>query len=389
MNFVTYYQSLNESCSRTVNEVIITDPSLSLNYKNYEKDYDIAALLSGEAKVSLEADRLLSETDFEDYVSRMVKYYEKGIRLFRIKDLGLLHFFDAEIKKGHFSELKFILNLESGHHNLASIEFYENTFGPILERLLISTEIPFNKLTEITQKLKTPIEIFGLGPILLFYTPRKLLSHQLKQEAQDLWERKKEVIVDATSMESPHSGFEIIQNNSGTLMYAPNHFCLLDYVEKLNEIGIRFFRLDLRSIKPEVVKVIFDHHLTQHNEQLMQEFRQLYPKRFLKGLFVVNKSKVLFKKLKNKRLDAVQDHVALVVEVVKDSHMVIKQLERECLVSGRKIFIQSPDGREKEVHLKWIKNLDGSECHTTCPGHHYIIPIVPAISIKSKISLLS
>jgi putative protease len=224
---------------------------------------------------------------------------------------------------------------------------------------------------------------------LLFYTPRKLLSNQIKEHLQGLPDYQKEFVANGTSMESPHSGFEIIQNSGGTLMYAPNHFCLLDLVGNLEDIGVDSVRLDIRDLEDDVQINVLSNYLKSLNDQQMKEFKQVYPKRVLKGLFVVNKSKVLFKKLKNKRLEDVQNHHAMVVEVVKNSHMLIKQIGEQVIKVNDQILIQSPDGREKTVQLKWLKALDGNNCDQTIAGKHFIVSVVPAISIKSKITVLN
>lgn len=389
MKFVNYFSSEMYKIKPQVSEWILCDERLSLNHKTFGKIEELPQEFDP-STFSLEADRLITESEFEAYLDLVKKFYGQGVRRFRVKDIGILNYFSIASHLEQCPEIKFIFNLESGgHHNYESIIFYEKNYGAIIEKLIISTEITFENLSEILAKVKLPIEIYGLGPILLFYTPRKLLNNQIKQELQNLPEGKQELIATGTSMESPHSGFDIIQNSGGTLMYAPNHFCLLDYVDRLKEIGIDAIRVDLRGVEDTVQKEILNNYLSSLGPEKLKEFRKLYPVRVLKGLFVVNKSKVLFKKLKNKTLENVQDHHAMVVEVAKDSHMLIKQTTATNLKVKDQILIQSPDGREKKVTLKWIKDLAGSECEQTRAGKHFIIDVVPAISIKSKITILN
>ena len=132
-----------------------------------------------------------------------------------------------------------------------------------------------------------------------FYsTPRKLLNNQIKEEIQNLSNGKKELIAVGTSLESPHSGFDIIQNQGGTLMYAPNHFCLLDYIDRLAKIGIHSFRIDMRSIDNSIQMKILKKFIRPLSQETFNEFRKVYPVRVLKGLLSLTSQKYCLRNLK-------------------------------------------------------------------------------------------
>lgn len=375
-SFISYHsENLDQS---DIKEIILTDANLSLNHQS---ELVLDSILLEKNCYSIEADRLIETNQFENYYSNLKKYIEQGVKLIRVKDLGLLD----RLFKDYSNEVKVILNLETAHHNFHSINYYESRYGDFIDRFIISTEITFNNLDEIIKKLKTKVELYVLGPILLFYTPRKLLSNQINEEFQQSLEKRPFLKASGTSMESPHSGFSLFENQAGTLMYAPNHFCLLDMLENLKSIGVNYFRIDLRGLPVETRNKIELNYLKDLGEEDYQEFKVLYPHRILKGLFVVNKSKVLFKKLKNKTLENIQDHVATVVEVVKGSHLVFKQETDKILKVGDEIQLLSPDKREKIVKISQLKSISGVEVDQTRQGEHFIIKSIPAISVKSKI----
>lgn len=375
-HFISYFSDNFDQTN--IEEIILTDTNLSLNHQN---DIVLDPSLIKKNIYSIEADRLIETNQFENYYTILKEYIDQGVKLIRIKDLGLLD----RLFQDYSDEVKVILNLETAHHNFHSINFYEKKYGDFIDRFIISTEITFDNLKEIIQKLKTKVELYVLGPILLFYTPRKLLSNQINEEFQQSLEDRPYLKASGTSMESPHSGFSLYENQAGTLMYAPNHFCLLDMLEKLKSIGVDFFRIDLRGLPIETRNKIESNYLKGLDEESYQDFKNLYPHRILKGLFVVNKSKVLFKKLKNKTLENIQDHVATVVEVVKDSHLVFKQETDRVLKIGDEIQLLSPDKREKIVKINQLKSISGVEVDQTRQGEHFIIKSIPAISVKSKI----
>ena len=58
------------------------------------------------------------------------------------------------------------------HYNYESISYYEKKYSSLIEKIIICTEITFDTLSAILDKIRIPVEIYGLGPILLFYTSK-------------------------------------------------------------------------------------------------------------------------------------------------------------------------------------------------------------------------
>jgi putative protease len=97
----------------------------------------------------------------------------------------------------------------------------------------------------------------------------------------------------------------------------------------------------------------------------MEHLRGLWPQDLMKGFYRVNKTDVLFEKLKNKRLAKKDDlFLGVVLENYKKKGMVIQFKNRKHILSiGSKIQVTTPQGDEFELDVEWIENSSGSPLH--------------------------
>ena len=96
----------------------------------------------------------------------------------------------------------------------------------------------------------------------------------------------------ANSEETPHKGFQIIENDHGTFMLHPKKHSLMDALDEIVGLGIKNLKVDLR---------LFEENLNQLDlkKELKYQFENIL---FIKGYFNVNKTDKIFVKLKNHRL---------------------------------------------------------------------------------------
>ena len=161
----------------SLDEVIIAPKDLSRFSRNsMEEFYE----LSREAKslglkVVLEWDVLASEDDFSTFTKAFNRIDKTLYDFVRVQDPGVLNYVLEESTK------PIQLILEGGNHNLVGIKKWKEIVGARLERIVLSIELSKDKLEHYCKELSCPIEILVLGPVLLFYSPRKLLSPLLKR----------------------------------------------------------------------------------------------------------------------------------------------------------------------------------------------------------------
>ena len=92
----------------------------------------------------------------------------------RVQDPGALEYL---LEK---TNIKIQLVLENGNHNLLGIQTWVDYVVDRLDRVVLSIELPKDKLREYVQKLNVDIEFYILGQILIFYTLEIFYLHFIK-----------------------------------------------------------------------------------------------------------------------------------------------------------------------------------------------------------------
>jgi putative protease len=137
--------------------------------------------------------------------------------------------------------------LENSNHNMPGLQRWIAALKP--ERVVLSTQIPEERLIECCQKLATECEILGAGKILLFYSKRQLLHGQVGEGEETVDNRW--IYADSASEESSSRPFPTIENDHGTFMYLNKDHFILDKLERLKGGGISMVRIDLRDLQDD------------------------------------------------------------------------------------------------------------------------------------------
>lgn len=365
-----------------VDEVILCSSEFSrFGELSLSELVDIAKRLKEAGKrVVLCFDILMTENIF---ILKTKTLSELDLALFdavRVQDPGALEFFRA-----HECVLPIQLILETGNHNTRAVNQWASVAGERLERLILSLEWPRSELFKLLAESKHEFELMGLGPILLFYSPRSLVRPLVDSESDA------PLNFFANSEESPHKGFRVLENKHGTFMFHPKHHGLLEESFELAQAGLAAFRLELTN---EDERSLLDHFarlLKAHDEQELKEsvarIKEVYPHTLIKGFYKANKSNVLFKKLKNDRLSARSELlIGHVLDYKKGHPLLIKNLHPTRTVRvGESLRFLSTEGKQKEVELTKLKNLHGDEVSTLAPGELGLFPFVGSMSVKSQV----
>lgn len=212
MNFVTYINDLTDiENSPLCCEFILSTKefsrfgTLSIEDKKTREILEFAKKRG--IKIVFEWDIISTQNEFNKKIELFKKNRLDGIHSFRVQDLGVAYWLFKNVD----ASMQFIA--ETGFQNLLSLSSIKNFFGKKLERIILSQELSKDRLKEYVEKLEIPVEILLVGRILLFYSPRNLLSAEgLNLETQ------------ASSEESPHKGFSLLENSHGTFMFNPKDF---------------------------------------------------------------------------------------------------------------------------------------------------------------------
>lgn len=328
----------------------------------------------------LEWDALNMESRFQETLKFVERLPLHDFSAIRVQDPGAVEYI-----KEKFSWLPVQLILENGNHNLIGLSKWCDYLGAQLQRLVLSNELSKEKLSEYAAALSTPIEVLVMGRILLFYTPRKLLS---PLEKTDILNQSLEAF--GTSEESPHSGFPLIENSHGTFMFNVKDLYLLDHLDELSEMKIAAVRIDLR----------FDESTPNYYEKIAQMLGRQIPESALtikknhlrpmiKGFYNINKTDVLFTKLKNKRTQR-QDlnYVGEIVDVERDQQLAL-MIKGNAFHFEKNISLKmiTPEGKEKSVELSWAKSASGENIAEAVKNDLVLIPYTNGVTVKTQVYL--
>ncbi len=373
-----------------------------LKYKNAELDYELILgcdALSRYSKttidelltlvnlavkdnlpVVLEWDALYQEERFQKAKAVIDHLPLHDFKAIRVQDPGAIHYI-----KTQFPWMKMQVILENGNHNLEGLKKWEEYLGDQCERLVLSNELSKEMLKDYARELKTPIEIQAFGRILLFYSPRLLLSPLEKEQM-----RKSTIEASGSSEESPHTGFPLIENQHGTFMFNVKDLSLLDHLKEIEEMSIHCLRVDMRfdncfSNYLNAMIDLFSGKITE----ISPEVKKLHPRPLIKGFYNINKTDVLFTKLKNKRTQRQdQNYVGEIVDVERDQQLALL-IKTEAFKEGvaSSVFMITPEGKEKTLSLPWVKMSTGESINSAGKNDLVLIPYINGVTVKTQVYL--
>lgn len=394
MKFITYVNNKNElneihrlvlegTLDKDLVEVIVSTRTLNrYSEGSFDELMELISLNQAyKLKLLLEWDVLKQESLFNICTDELKKLPLHEFSAIRVQDPGALHYV-----KENFPWLKIQLILENGNHNFTGLERWKNYLGNQLDRLILSNELSRDHLQKYAKDLNVPIEILVFGRILLFYTPRNLLS-ALNKETLELKAKQKNIEAFGTSEESPHAGFPLIENAHGTFMFNVKDLYLMEHLDELRELNIGAVRADLRFDETfkfaEDFAKVFSGKMN-HSEMTI---KKTHPRPAIKGFYNINKTDVLFTKLKNRRIQRQdENYIGEIVDVERDEQLtLIVKSSIKPLSLGEEILIVTPEGKNKTLTVTKMLNSKGIPLATVTTNEIVLLPFLSGIVAKSQV----
>jgi putative protease len=394
MKFTTYAENttqlnqIAELFDTQNTEVIVSHTQISRVSQTSKEELLAMVALNQKLKLNLvlEWDVLKQDSLFKKIASDIETLPLHEFKAIRVQDPGALHFVKEKIPW-----LKVQLILENGNHNLTGLLRWQEFLGDQLDRLVLSNELSKDHLKSYAAILPGKLEILTFGRILLFYSPRLLLSPLSKNEIEHKTnELSKNFEAFGTSEESPHAGFPLIENQHGTFMFNVKDLFLLDHMEEIRALNVGAVRVDLRfdeSFKhlPQVSKVFKGESVD------LTKIKTSNVRPVIKGFYNINKTDVLFSKLKNKRIARNDEsYLGEIVDVERDHSMALliksKQLS---LKAGMELKILTPEGKEKVITAQELLSTSGTKLTEVKMNEVVLLHYVRGVVGKSQVYLNS
>lgn len=386
MNFLTYCENQHELGlikEAGIAEAIFSCRELSRFAKTTITELNALINLAKklEIRVVLEWDILVTEDEFESVLSSFKKIDLDLVSSIRVQDAGILEYVLEHTDK----KIQFIS--ETGNHNLLGLKTWVSYIGSRLERVVLSIELNKAKLSEYIEALGCPVEFLVMGRILLFYSPRKLLSTLSSNDDEP---RFKQVLsqdyIEATgeSEESPHKGFPLVENKHGTFMFHMKHLFLLDNIKELEQMNLTYARVDLRF--DSEFRYLHDVVKTYETTKDFSLLKEEYKFDVIRGYFQVNKSNVLFKKLKNYRIQRKDaSYVGEVIEALKGKYLAILIKSENTLKIDDQLKFITPEGREYSTKVYELKDTAGTAHESMNKSQLALINYMSGVWSKSQV----
>ncbi|NEQ40353.1 MAG: hypothetical protein F6K40_30620 [Okeania sp. SIO3I5] len=273
--------------------------------------------------------------------------------------------------KTHHPNIPLQLIVETGNHNLEALRGWCALFPDSLERLILSIELPKKKLIEYCQTLPVACEVLGVGQILLFYSPRSLLSpHLLDSDS----EQKFPLQTIVSSEDSNNRLLRTLETVHGTFMFLDKDQFILEQLEGLQQGGLHTVCLDLRHFgRDGDVAVDIDKICSQiltDPVSLRKNWAKPTQSTFFKG----NRTTSMFPRMKSKhKLVQYRQDVGLAEVLAGESgnYVVFQSLRSFAVAQIEKIII--PTGEEIEIPAEIVfRNLNG-EVVESCEREQILI----------------
>jgi putative protease len=264
-----------------------------------------------------------------------------------------------------YTALQFVV--ENSNHNMPGLKRWVTELQPT--RMVLSTQLPEDKLIACCKELATECEVLGAGKILLFYSKRLLLQANFADddESRDAhW-----LYADSSSEESASRPFPTVENEHGTFMYLNKDHFILDTLSRLDQAGMHSIRIDLRDLQngEHSAKGIDDLcRLTIGHDAALDTW---WPRPTSAPFFKRNRTDKQFARMKPQtRLLRDANCVAEVVTVERGELLGLMVL-RDFQALGSSFKFIAHDGTELPVQIENLSDIVGNPL-TQCDAHKLV-----------------
>lgn len=262
-------------------------------------------------------------------------------------------------------DLHFIV--ENSNHNMPALKRWVSELQP--KRVILSTQLPEDKLIACCKELSTECEVLGAGKILLFYSKRHLLQANFTDD-EDLRDAHW-IYTDSASEESASRPFPTIENEHGTFMYLNKDHFILDKLARLEAAGMHSIRIDLRDLQNGDCSAKGIEELCRMTVSHDPALDSAWARPTAAPFFKRNRTDKQFSRMKpHTRLLRDANCVAEVVTVERGELLGLMAL-RDFELTGSTYKFVAHDGTELPVDIESLSDMVGNAL-TRCDAHKLV-----------------
>ena len=205
-----------------------------------------------------------------------------------------------------------------------------------------------------------------MGRILLFYSPRKLLSPVIGSPDEM-------TLATVTSTDQHQHEFPVLEHQHGTLMFHHRDLFLLDRIEDLRTSGLRCLRFDIQHMETQIWLPQLQQVVREGQDSDGKQIRSNWPRQTTQGFFRANRTERPIEKLKNPNLRYLDGEVVgYVLEVASREYMAVAS--RRSFARGDEMILITPEGRRIPFVVEDLRNWEQQEVEVAEVGGLWLLP---------------
>lgn len=298
-------------------------------------------------------ERLLSA--FSDRLKEILPH----IDAIRILDPGVGSFI-AE----HDADINLQLTLEHGSHNVTAISEWCRLLKKPPDKLVLSSQIPFENIPGFRHKVPADIELLVFGRIEILYSARKLLQ-PLRQKG-DFGKNRRFI----ASKDRPSQKNSIIETSWGTVVFYDKYLNLLSKLGKIEHASVDSVRFEFfDAASRQFLELFFENSVTGNDAGRITGVEQT------EGFFAGNDTDRLFENLSNPFIKRnVEKKIGSVIDAARDTYTFLEFTDPLPLPAN--IVFLSPERKEIPWRLEKVQDLNGTTHVQSLEPGYYTIPWV-------------
>ncbi len=329
------------------------------NFNEEELKEAVELVHSYNRKIYVTVNIVAHNKDF-DGLEVYLKYLKQiGVDAVIVSDLGIINLIKQSIPN-----LEFHISTQANVTNKYTAKFFADLGA---KRIVLARELNIDEIKEIINYLPKEVEIecFIHGAMCISYSGRCLLSNYLTKRDGNRGECVQACRWEYTICEKSRVGnkYEIKEDDRGTYILNSKDLCLINYLDKLNEIGVKSLKIEGRMKSLYYVANIVNAYrraldLNTKGEQLTKEIcNEVFKssnRGYTTGFYFSDKEER--ECLNSSMPTQTHEFVAIVLEDQHDGQVKIQQRNR--FKVGDELEVLSPyDTFNKKFVVEEIKNM--------------------------------
>ncbi len=323
----------------------------------------------------------------EEYLSFLGEIKVDGVI---VSDLGIM----ATVKKV-IPQIPLHISTQFSAVNYKAINELEKLGAT---RVVLARELSFEEIKEIKEKTTVELEVFVHGAMCMAYSGRCMISNHTKNRDGNRGQCNQSCRF-SYKLFSKQMGEDIYveEDANGSFFFNSKDLCLIEYLDKLMEIGISSFKLEGRmktiSYLSSVVSVyrnaIDAYYQDPANYQLpqgsLEELAKISNRGYTTFKFL-DKTVKESQEVKLSKKPAIYDICGIVKEIIDRKVMVVEV--KNPFHPGDEIDIIIPGKRTLNVSFNDIRDVLGREVRRTNPNQIVVLKhfksVVPGSILRAK-----